>query len=93
MRIARFLRFEIELEKIMNDRDMTGEERQDFEESAVHQIGGTPDAAPGSDAPGSKSEAGPSAQRRRTRSRAPAGGVVPNDFNPSSRGDEHGEVM
>ena len=77
----------------MNDRDMTGEERQDFEENTVHRVEGTPDAPAGNDALRSNSEAGPSGQRRRTRSRAPAGGVVPNDFNPSSRGDEHGEVM
>jgi len=86
----------------MNDRDMTGDERRDFEENTVHQDGATPDAGPASDpyspsardhALGAKSEAGPSGQRRRTRSRAPAGGVVQNDFDPSSRGDEHGEVM
>ncbi len=93
IRIARLVRFEIELEKIMNDREMTGEGRQDFEENPVHQVGGTPDGAQSSDALASKSEAGPSGQRRRTRSRAPAGGVVQNDFDPSSRGDEHGEVM
>ena len=73
----------------MNDRDMTGEERQDFEENTVHHDGATPDAGPA----GSRPEGGPSGQRRRTRSRAPAGGVVTSDFNPSSRGDEHGEVM
>jgi hypothetical protein len=86
----------------MNDRDMTGDERRDFEEHTVHQDGATPDAGPASDpyspsargnALGSKSEAGPSGQRRRTRSRAPGGGVVASDFDPTSRGDEHGEVM
>ena len=77
----------------MNDRDMTGEERQDFEENTVHRVEGTPDAPAGNDALRSNSEAGPSGQRRRTRSRAPAGGVVPSGFNPSSRGDEHGEGM
>ena len=67
----------------MSDRDMTGEERQDFEANVVHQ----------DDSVESTSTVEPARPRRRTRSRSAGASNRADDFNPSSRGDEHGEVM
>ena len=94
----------------MSERDMTADERRDFEaEQPHHDDGGTPDAGPASDpyasgtyASGTQDDAvasafgvEPAGRRRwtRTRSKSPATGPRPDDFNPSSRGDERGEVM
>jgi hypothetical protein len=67
----------------MSDRDMTGEERQDFEANVVHQ----------DDSAESTSTVEPAGPRRRTRPRSSGGRKRADDFNPTSRGDERGEVM
>ena len=66
----------------MTERDMTADERQDFETSELHRDGG-----------GTRVE--PAGRRRTTRARSktPSTGPGPDEFNPSSRGDERGEVM
>ena len=91
----------------MSERDTTADERRDFEAEELHQDRRiTPDAGPASDpiASGARDDADavasafgvePAGRRRwtRARSKPPATGPRPDEFNPSSRGDERGEVM
>ena len=89
----------------MSERDMTADERQDFEAGELHRDGGgTRVEGPASDPYASGAQDDPVASafgvepagRRRTtraRSKSPFTGPRPDEFNPSSRGDERGEVM
>ncbi len=89
----------------MSERDMSADERQDFEASELHrESGGTRVEGPASDpiASGAQDDAvasafgvEPAGRRRwtRARSKTPSTGPGPDEFNPSSRGDERGEVM
>ncbi len=89
----------------MKERDTTADERRDLEAEELHQDRrGTPAAGPASDpiASGPQDDAvasafgvEPAGRRRwtRARSKPPATGPRADEFNPSSRGDERGEVM
>ena len=67
----------------MRERDMTGDERPNLETGSVHQ----------DDSGALASEVEPAGQRRRPRSKTSTAERGADDFNPTSRGDEQGEVM
>jgi hypothetical protein len=66
--------------KIMRERNMTGDDERPNPETSTANHG---------DSAGVE----PAAQRRRPRSKTSNAGRTADDFNPTSRGDERGEVM
>jgi len=89
----------------MSERGLTADERQDFDVDEVHRDEeARSDAGPASDPDAAiaqddslaaSSDLGPAGRPRRlrTRSKASDAGRRAADFDPTSRGDEDGEVM